>query len=106
VTAWADRQGRKWAFSTRNAGTAYARFYADAQNLAEIDWEAVAATDFRSSEVREGKQAEFLLFDSFPLELIDRVVAQNQGVAGRAAALAQAALKVPVSVDPQWYYPV
>src|SRR3954470_6040796 len=65
VVAWANQQGRRWAFSLSNAGALYAEFRTSLQDLADIDWRAVASTDFRSDSVKEGKQAEFLLHGDF-----------------------------------------
>jgi hypothetical protein len=63
VVAWANRARRRWAFSLSNAGARYAQFRARIAELDQINWDAIAATDFRSSEVKEGKQAEFLVHD-------------------------------------------
>lgn len=56
-----------WAFSDGNAGARYARF---CNNLAEIDnyvdWNAVGATYWSDPTVKERKQAEFLVYESFP----------------------------------------
>lgn len=57
VTQWADGNGVRWAFSDRNAGIRYARFYDDLNRLDRLDWNAIAATDFRDPIVKEGKQA-------------------------------------------------
>lgn len=63
---WAEREGRRWAFTLSNAGAFYAEFRKQLDHLGEIDWAAVAATDFRDAQVKEGKQAEFLLNEFFP----------------------------------------
>ena len=63
---WADRKGIKWAFSDRNAGARVADFFSRWDDLEKVDWGAVAATDFSSMVVKEGKQAEFLIFEAFP----------------------------------------
>jgi hypothetical protein len=54
---WADENRRKWAFSNINAGAFYADFFKNLDQLFEVDWNAVAATDFRAAAVKEGKQA-------------------------------------------------
>ncbi len=60
VLTWASRVSSRWAFTLSNAGAAYTEFRSTQDLLDEIDWEAVAARDWRASEVKEGKQAEFL----------------------------------------------
>lgn len=44
----ADQHGVRWAFSNTNAGARYASFYASLDKLAEVNWSAVEATDFRA----------------------------------------------------------
>jgi ssDNA thymidine ADP-ribosyltransferase DarT-like protein len=55
VIAWADGNGRKWAFSLSNAGAYYTQFRARVDQLDDVNWPAVAATDFRGADVKEGK---------------------------------------------------
>jgi hypothetical protein len=105
VVAWAKQHGRRWAFSLSNAGAYYAEFRNSLNDLGDVDWDAVAALDFRSATVKEGKQAEFLLHGDFPWSLVSQI-----GVAsGATATLAGAALKgaphqPPISVQPTWYF--
>jgi hypothetical protein len=63
---WAEQHGVHWAFSDRNAGTYVAQFYNRPDDLDKINWRAVTATDFRDMIIKEGKQAEFLMHESFP----------------------------------------
>lgn len=63
---WAESLRRPWAFSLQNAASNYAQFRRDRANLQEVNWEAVRATDWRPPLVKEGKQAEFLLYEGFP----------------------------------------
>jgi len=77
---WADDNEVPWDFSDRNAGGYLAQFFKDLENLKQVDWEAVAATNWRDATVKEGKQAEFLLHDSFPWELVETVGVMNQTV--------------------------
>jgi hypothetical protein len=48
---WADQNAVRWAFSTSNAGARYTSFHASLDHLHEVNWRAVAATDFRSAEI-------------------------------------------------------
>jgi hypothetical protein len=66
VVDWANANQRRWAFTLSNAGAAYAQFRAQIDLLHEVNWPAVQAHDFRSPDVKEGKQAEFLVHESFP----------------------------------------
>ena len=82
-----------------------AEFYNSPEGLNEVDWQAVASIDFRSMEVREGKQAEFLMYKSFPWELIERIgVVDSRIKAQTEEAIDAAAHKPLVNVESEWYY--
>ena len=66
VVRWANGEGRRWAFSLSNAGAAYAEFRREWQDFREVNWAAVRNNQFTDSQVKEGKQAEFLVHDLFP----------------------------------------
>lgn len=105
VVAWSKRAGLRWAFSLSNAGAAYTQFRRDLRDLGEIDWNAVAATDFRSPAVKEGKQAEVLVENAFPWDLVQRIGVRSRDIAARVhVALAHATHQPRVSVMPSWYY--
>jgi hypothetical protein len=105
VVGWAGANGVRWAFSDRNAGTRYAGFYKELNQLNRIDWNAVVATDFRDSLVKEGKQAEFLVYESFPWSLVRRVGTCSQATADQAKQTLRSAKHQPViSVESGWYF--
>jgi ssDNA thymidine ADP-ribosyltransferase, DarT len=105
VVAWANRERRRWAFSLSNAGAAYAQFRARIAELDQINWDAIAATDFRSSEVKEGKQAEFLVHESFPWTLVSRIGVVSAAVKAQAEASMAGAVHQPlVHIQRDWYY--
>jgi hypothetical protein len=100
---WADEQGWQWAFSDRHAAAATADFYNDLAELDQIDWTAVNAVSW--TEYKERKQAEFLLQDSFPFELIEEIGVHNEEVRYQVDAVLANALHRPlVRLRPQWYY--
>jgi hypothetical protein len=105
VMAWADAQGRRWAFSLSNAGAAYSEFRSRADQLDQIDWPAVANTDFRSATVKEGKQAEFLVADFVPWQLVRRVGAMNPAMQAQAMRNMGGVVHRPiVEVCRSWYF--
>ena len=106
VVAWADQYHRRWAFTDRNAGTYYVDFYADLEQLDQVNWTAVRATDFRDARIKEGKQAEFLVYDSFPWELVECIGVLNAQVQKQVeAAITEADHQPEVQVKQTWYYP-
>ncbi|WP_173044662.1 DarT ssDNA thymidine ADP-ribosyltransferase family protein [Nitrospira sp. KM1] len=65
----------------------------------------MAETDFRSSDVKEGKQAEFLVHGSFPWELVRRIGVYSARIKAESeAALQGAAHRPPVEILRDWYY--
>jgi hypothetical protein len=78
---WANTNGVQWAFSDGNAGAYITAFYRDPAALAHLDWSAINSIDFRDAKVKEGKQAEFLMFDVFPWTLIEKIGTINGVVA-------------------------
>lgn len=103
---WAMQNARRWAFSLSNARATYAQFRNRTDQLLELSWEAIAARDFRASEIKEAKQSEFLLEHSFPWHLVERIGVFNRSVAQRASdAMPLAGYRPAIEVVRQWYYP-
>lgn len=102
---WADKIRRSWAFSDGNAGARYTRFYRDLSKLDAIDWGAVAAVDWQNPLIKEGKQAEFLMLDSFPWRLVETIGVIDQRTLTDVSRRIQGAEHKPfVSVQRNWYY--
>lgn len=105
VVRWADAAGFHWAFTDVNASAFYARFFSNLRELREIDWDAVAATDWRATSVKEKKQAEFLVFRRFPWGLVERIgvrdAATQKQVQGMLSGMGN---QLRVEVLPDWYY--
>src|SRR5205823_1426404 len=66
VVTWTDSQDRRWAFTDRNAGSYYFQPFRDLAQLDQLSWEHITNNDFRDPLVKEAKQAEFLVYRSFP----------------------------------------
>jgi hypothetical protein len=102
---WAEANGKRWSFSNGNAGARYTRFFNDLDELGILEWEAIGATLWRDFFVRDQKQAEFLLEESFPWELVERIGVIDDEMAQRVtAALQGAEHRPPVVVARNWYY--
>jgi hypothetical protein len=73
--------------------------------LDQLDWQAIAARDFRPAEVKERKQVEFLVHSRFPFDLFERVGVCSAGIqAQAAAALAGAGCSISIEVRQEWYF--
>jgi hypothetical protein len=105
VVDWADANGRRWAFSPTNAGAYYVEFRKTLGELDQIDWDAVAARDFRSSDVKEAKAAEFLLYGAFPWALVERIGVQSMTVGQQVTRVIASGLHHPtVQILRDWYF--
>lgn len=102
---WADAAGLKWAFTLSNAGAVYTEFRNKLDDLGDVDWQSVAATDFQSSSVKEGKQAEFLVEQRYAWTLIQRVGVRDAPMRERVLEeLDRAEHQPAVDVLPRWYF--
>jgi hypothetical protein len=102
---WARANGRRWAFSLSNAGAFYTQFRGRLDELDQIGWDGVAARDFRASDVKEAKQSEFLMEQSFPWHLVERIGLHSAAIAPRVASAMQRHDHRPkVEIQPTWYY--
>jgi hypothetical protein len=109
AVTWAERRQLRWAFTLSNAGAHYFEDRCDLDNLAEINWEAVAANKWSgvgvSPQIKEGKQAEFLVEQAFPWHLIERIGVCSAGVGQQVAAMMTGKAHRPlVEMRSDWYY--
>lgn len=109
AVAHAVASGQRWAFTLANAAASYVSFRKSLSQLGQVRWDYVAQSKWSgagiSSDVKEGKQAEFLMHGSFPWSLVRRIgVRTNQVQAAVAKHLEIAAHKPGVQVRLDWYY--
>lgn len=109
VANWANTNAKRWAFTLSNAGARYFEDRCDLNQLHEINWNAVNARKWAgpgiSSQLKEGKQAEVLVEEHVPWELVERIgVFSKVTYQNVANAIAQTAHRPVVEVRPEWYY--
>ena len=102
TVAWADAQGRRWAFTLSNAGSYFFEDRRDLAQLDQIDWNAVQARDWW--QCKEGKQAEFLLEQSFPWHLVERIGVLRATYQQVVNGLPAHGHRPAVEILPDWYY--
>lgn len=103
TVSWARINHLRWVFTLTNAGSRFFEDRADLQNLAELDWDAIAATKWQMC--KEGKQAEFLIEQRFPWELVERIGVYSDRVQRLVnQAIRMATHKPVVFKNPAWYY--
>ncbi|MXZ90693.1 MAG: DUF4433 domain-containing protein [Chloroflexi bacterium] len=105
VLNWANVQQRPWAFSLSNASAFYTQFRCQVEEMDRINWGAVAALDWQAPEIKEGKQAEFLVHESVPWHLVQRIGVISQPIAtGVLSTIAHADHRPTVQIIQGWYY--
>lgn len=106
---WAEQNERRWAFTALNASAVYCEFYSDMEDLSALNWQAIGARRWAGEgipgEFKDGKQAEFLVEECFPWELVERVGTYSSSIAGQAARHIQKSPHQPtVETERGWYY--
>lgn len=102
---WASANHRKWAFTDRNAGAYYTQFYNDPAQLSVINWNAVQAADFRDSQIKDGKQAEFLCYESVPFGLVSKIGVHNEAIRQQVADVIGTSSHTPtIHIEKPWYF--
>lgn len=99
----ATRLGKPWAFTDRHAVLNHALYFDRVPDLGEVPWKVMPLTYWQ--DVREEREAEFLVHEFFPWTAISEVAAKNEATAERARKLIRPALHRPdVTERPAWYY--
>lgn len=101
------KAGLPFVFTDRHAVLSYASFFNCEQDLSQLDWQAIGALHWAKKEVREKKQAEFLVWDHLPWDLIHKIGVINlkmkRAVLDVLAQFPQRPHPL-VTVERQWYY--
>ncbi|MFK5949724.1 MAG: DUF4433 domain-containing protein [Methylococcales bacterium] len=97
--------GRSWAFTDRHADLGYANQYDSLDDLYNVDWGVMPERYWADSEIKEKRQAEFLVHDYCPWTVIEEIAVINQSVKDKVeAALVSATHKPAVQIRRNWYY--
>ena len=105
VIVWCESQGRPWAFTDCNAGSGYSNSFRSLKQLDQLDWESILSNDFREVRVKEAKQAEFLVLESFPWSLVRTIGVINDAIANRVREIVSVSdHQVDVRVERTWYF--
>jgi hypothetical protein len=102
---WANRKRVRFAFSNGNAGSLTADFFSELSDLSQINWAAIDSTDFRDRTVKEQKQAEFLVHESFPWSLVESLGVFDKNICDLARRVISDCTHKPlVRVENSWYF--
>ena len=109
VAEWADANKQRWAFTLSNAGACDFEDRADLGQLSEINWAAVCARQWSGGNIdpsiKYGKQAEFLVEEQVPWNLIEKIAVYNQEEKKKTEqAIRNAPHKPDIQIERKWYY--
>lgn len=110
VLNWAHNNNLRVCYTTSNAGSRYFEDYADFSKINDnVDWAAVNATQWSGpgidESVKENKQAEFLIENRIPIELLELVGVYNlQNYSKVNTILSKYNFSVQVKQKRDWYY--
>lgn len=101
--------GLPFAFSDGHSRVAFSEFYDDVKELDRVDWQIMKerywSDTISDNDRSRRRQAEFLVHNFFPWELIHSIGVINQRIKARVEeALNDAAHKPLVNVHGDWYY--
>jgi len=96
--------GKPWAFTDIHADLRYATYFSALSSLGEVDWRVMPLTYWADNDdTRQKRQAEFLVYESFPWSAIEGIGVKNASVDAKVRALLPSGTP-PVAIQPGWYY--
>ena len=109
VIEWASQYQVRWAMTLSNAASFYFEDRSTIAGFDEINWQAVSATKWAgngvSREIKEGKQAEFLIEKSFPWQFVENIGVFSDNIGNQVIRMLSGNEYRPeVSIKRDWYY--
>lgn len=98
--------GRPWFFTDLHADLGYARQFDSLKHLGKLDWRVMPLQQWGGDqEVKEKRQAEFLVHDWCPWSAIESIGVIGPVMAARVGVVVAASAHRPrVDVRQDWYY--
>jgi hypothetical protein len=98
-----------FVFTDRHAKLFYANFYSELRDLSNIDWELIESKIWHNTPAlfdrKERKQAEFLVYQHLPTDLVLGITCYNTGILRTIEQILQEnASSIPVRAHASWYY--
>lgn len=104
----ATKVGKPWAFTDRHADLGYARYFQRLSDLKEVDWDVMPQRQWGGSgndDIKEKRQAEFLVHHFFPWSAVVQVGVKTSTVAQSVKKVFRTTDHQPdVLIQPTWYY--
>lgn len=104
-----QRQGLRFVFSDGHGIAAFTEWFDSLDDLDKVDWSTVYARywsdTFEDMDKQRRKQAEFLIYQSCPLDIIDTIGVLSAAVKRRVQnILSEYGIDIQVQGKPDWYY--
>lgn len=105
-----EAAGLDWVFTDGHADMPpLTSFYDNLGDLGKIDWEVMESRYWHDTvdhpDRRRRRQAEFLVHDSCPWELIGKIGVHNQEIAERVLKIIANVIHRPeIKIEQVWYY--
>lgn len=102
-----EEAGLHWVFTEGHADMDYTDFFDDLKDLDKVDWNLMGARYWRDTD-EDGdrtrrRQAEFLVHEFFPWELVSYIGAYDRSIAEKAGEIIKGG-SAAVGVERGWYY--
>lgn len=99
----------KWFFTDGQANDGETTHYNDLRHLNNIDWECIQQSNFNKSDGDYDRQrryqAEFLIYDSVPVECIESISVYNETMKLRVIKeIKEAMLEIPVHIHKPYFF--
>ena len=103
--------GRVWCFTDGHAVEEVSEFYDKVADLERVDWDVIQSWSWKNTladlDRKRRKQAEFLVHERFPWELVSQIGVINPTMATRVTTMiGRAAHRPQMAIEPNWYYNV
>ena len=101
--------GLSFVFTDGHAEMAISRFFTNLEDLQEVDWKIMRARywydTFEDGDRKRRRQAEFLVHNFFPWELVHEIGVYNRKIAQQVETLIKQANHRPIIIVRRfWYY--
>jgi hypothetical protein len=97
--------GRPWFFTDRHADLGYASQFDTLDRLDEIDWSVMSLKNWSDPEVKERRQAEFLVHDWCPWAAIEVIGVMDRALMEQVGTVLTTAPHQPrIETQRDWYY--
>jgi hypothetical protein len=98
-----------YVFTDGHAVMAFSNFYDDVKHLDQVDWDVMRSHYWNDTpefpDRKRKRQAEFLVHDSLPWELVSGIGVKSNEIGDKVNAILRGADYLPrVGVEPSWYF--